>query len=79
MLKSLFKLASLSTLAMIGIVGLLFYQHQTRQSARIVELEEENVELNDLIDRLGSERRIAELVVADQSIVDGQQQTTGSH
>lgn len=67
MLKALAKLASLSVLALIGIVGLLFYRHETAGQAKINELTARNVELMDVIDRLEAERRVADLVVSDQS------------
>ena len=67
MLKALAKLASLSVLALIGVVGLLFYRHQTSAQNRIVELETKNFELRDVIGRLGAERRVADFVVAEQN------------
>lgn len=67
MLKALSKFASLSVLALIGIVGLMFYRHETAAQSKIAELEAVTVELKDVIGRLEAERRVADFVVADQS------------
>ena len=67
MLKALSKIASLSVLTLIGIVGLLFYRHQTAGESKIAELAAANVELKDVIGRLEAEERVAEFIVAEQS------------
>lgn len=76
MLKALSKLATLSVFALIGIVGLLFYRHTSSTAARINELETKNSEMKEIIGRLEYERRIADFVVSDQSVVDGKRRTT---
>jgi hypothetical protein len=76
MFKALAKLASLSVLTLIGVVGLMFYRHQTSSQTQISELIQENVQLKDVIGRLEAERRVADFIVSDQQRVDGQLQTT---
>lgn len=67
MIKTFSKLATLSVLALIGVVGLLFYRHQTSAQSKIAELEAMTVELKDVIGRLEAERRVADFIVAEQS------------
>ena len=76
MLKALAKFASMSVLALIGVVALLFYRHTTSAQTRISELEAETVKLQDVIGRLSAERRVADFIVSDQQRVNGQLQTT---
>jgi hypothetical protein len=76
MIRNLFRFFSLAVLALIGLVGLLFYNQQTRQSARITALEDENFSLRGVIDRLAAERRVAELIVTRQDVVEGKRRTT---
>lgn len=67
MIKALFKLLSVSLLALIGVVGLLFYRHQTAAQNRIHELETQNGEQQRVIARLEFARRVADFVVVGQS------------
>lgn len=77
MLKALSRIASLSVLTLIGVVGLLFYRHETAGQTKINELTAKNVELMDVIGRLEAERRVADFIVAEQARgADGVRQTT---
>ena len=75
--NALAKLTSIAVLGVIGVIGIKFYNYQTTQQRQIVELETKNAELKNVITRLGVERRMADLVVAEQKRRDdGKLQTT---
>lgn len=76
MFKALSKILTLSVFTLIGVVGLLFYRQTTQTAAHIADLENKNAEMKDIIGRLEYERRIADFVVSDQSVVDGKRHTT---
>lgn len=76
MFKALSKVLTLSVLTLIGVVGLLFYRQTTSTAARINQLENEKIELKEIIGRLEYERRIADFIVSDQSVVNGKRHTT---
>lgn len=76
MIKALSKIATLAVFTLIGVVGLLFYSRMNATAAKISELQIENAEQKDIIGRLEYERRIADFVVSDQSIIEGKRHTT---
>jgi hypothetical protein len=71
MVSFIFRSFTLAFLAVIGVVGLLFYDLQTGQQKRIVELEAERFRLEEIVERLAIERRVAEVVVTDQQVREG--------
>ncbi len=75
MLTHLLRFVTLGTLAVIGCVGLLFYQRTAKDAARIVELEQDNARLSSVVERLQLEQRIAEFVVTRQERIEGQLHT----
>lgn len=76
MLNAIVKFASLSVLALIGVVGLRFYRNMTATQGRINDLVRETTELKDVIGRIEAERRVADFLVAEQSRVEGKLKTT---
>ena len=76
MLRGLYKLIFLGVAVLIGGAGIVLYRNHTAPQRQIQELEAKNQVLQQAIARLSTERRIAEIVVLDQQIIDGQQHTT---
>jgi len=76
MLKGLFKILVVLSLGTIGASGMLFYQYTTREQARIVQLEAEKQALKDLVERVSSESRVADIIVTNQTKQDGVTVTT---
>ncbi len=76
MFKALAKLVTLAVFTLIGVVGLLFYRHVSSAESTINDLKISNLEKDAIIGRLEFERRIADFVVSDQSVVDGKRHTT---
>jgi Ni/Co efflux regulator RcnB len=67
MLRNLTKLAFLTILAVAGVAGIVAY-HQSRdvKDERIAELKREKQQLEQIVERLSSERRIAQVLVTEQ-------------
>jgi hypothetical protein len=71
MLKNLAKIVYLSLLFIAGVVGIWIYQEHYSASRKIAKLEEEKRELDQMIQRLSAERRVAEMIVTDQKNTNG--------
>lgn len=71
MLNALFKIGLLVCLSVLGLVGLGFYSHLREGADRLAKSEQQVEKLNDVIGRLEAERRVADLIVAEQSRTDG--------
>lgn len=76
MLRGLSRIIGLSLLVVAGSIGLYVYHGQFAAEKKIEKLEEEKRVLQQVVTRLTSERRIAEVVVTDQQTVDGVTRTT---
>jgi hypothetical protein len=76
MIRALAKIIVLSVLVLAGAVGIYAYQDQTSDTRKIEKLEEEKHELQQIVQRLSDERRVAEVLVTDQSDVAGVLRTT---
>ena len=76
MLRTLWKLVFLAALTVGGAWTLLVYQDQTGERHRRIEAERKNDQLQQVIQRLGAERRVADVIVTEQKAVDGKLQTT---
>lgn len=76
MLSSLYKL--LTTAAIVAIAGVVIfaYYNFTQQQRKVAQLEEEKKTLELVVDRLGAERRVAEILVTGQRIDNGVKETT---
>src|SRR5438874_565999 len=71
MARTLTRLASMAALAVVGAVILFAYRDQTGDHQKRVEAERKNEQLKQVIQRLAEERRVADVVVTEQKLVDG--------
>jgi len=76
MLRAISKLLSLATVLTIGVIVILLYREHSAVERKEAELSDENQQLKQVVDRLTDERRVAEMLVTDQKIVNGIPQTT---
>ena len=76
MLRGFSRIIGLSLLILAGSVGLWVYHGQFAAERKIEKLEEEKRVLQQVVTRLTSERRIAEVVVTDQQTIDDVTRTT---
>lgn len=60
----------------IGVVAIVLYREHTAVERKAAALENENVQLNLVVNRLTDERRVAEMLVTGQKLVNGVPQTT---
>lgn len=75
-MRPMMQISILLGLLIAGMVGFGYLQSRLSSEARIKELEARKQQLEDFVQRLGSERRVAEAMVTDQKKVDGKLQTT---
>src|SRR2546421_8681437 len=71
MARTLTRLASMAALAVVGAVILFAYRDQTGDHRKRVEAERKNEQLKQVIQRLGEERRGADVGGTGQKLVDG--------
>lgn len=71
MVQAVVRLVFLTCVVAGGAVGVWLYYTQVSSSYRIRQLEEEKRQLEEVIGRLTGERRVAEMLVVDQQVVDG--------
>ncbi len=83
MLRNAFKIFACCAVIAAGAAGILIYQDifsTTRKMAALEEqnhkLEEQKVQLQRVVSYLGEEKRVAEVLVTDQTEVDGKLKTT---
>jgi hypothetical protein len=76
MLRTVSKLVFLAALAVGGALTLFVYQDQGGERHQRIEAERRNEQLRQVIQRLGAERRMADVIVTEQKTVDGKIQTT---
>src|SRR6266404_7815418 len=77
MLRATYRLVILSILVAAGSVGYWYYHNPQSPAVQIARLEEEKRELQQIVQRLTDERRVAEMVVTDQhQTPDGGMETT---
>src|SRR5215207_5677360 len=77
MLRALWKILALSCLVLTGSVALWKYQDHTAASREIARLEKKTQMLEQVVQRLGDEKRVAELLVTEQRTdTGGNLQTT---
>ncbi len=66
MLRSMAKSLALLLLVFGGAVGIWVYQDHFSTSVQLAKLEKEKVALQQVVQRLGDEKRVAEILVTDQ-------------
>ena len=76
MLQWLRKIFGLTAFIIAGAVGIWLYESHFSQSHELAKLEEKNHVLTQMVQRLSDEKRVAEVLVTDQKIISGVQQTT---
>lgn len=76
MIAKLYKLIGLLLLAAASSAGLWFYVDRTSTRRHIAKLEEEKRVLTEVVKRLGDEKRVAQVVVAEQKTVNGVMHST---
>jgi hypothetical protein len=76
MFRAISKLVSLATVLTIGIVVILLYREHSAVERKQAELSNENEQLRQVVDRLTDERRVAEMLMTDQKLVNGIPQIT---
>ena len=76
MLRSLAKLALLALLVIGGSVGIVYYRDHTDASRQISKLEQDKKQLQQVVQRLTSDRRVADVLVIDRPTTGGISQTT---
>src|SRR5436309_10047817 len=66
MLRNLMKILWLSALLVAGSIGIWIYQEHFSTGHKIAELEAQKKQLDEVILRLSTEKRVAEMIVTDQ-------------
>src|SRR3954466_8969049 len=66
MLRPLTKIFSLAILLVAASGGLVYYQHATDTERKIEKLQDEKKQLEQVVTRLSSERRVADVLVSRQ-------------
>jgi hypothetical protein len=76
MVRALSKTVFLLLLILGGSAGLYFYHYHLSQEYQIEQLQAQKEELEQVVGRLQTERRVAKILVTDQKVVNGNEQTT---
>ena len=76
MFRWLGKIFGLTTFIIAGSVGIWLYEVHFSQYHQLQKLEEQNHVLTRIVERLSEEKRVAEVLVTDQKIINGVQQST---
>jgi hypothetical protein len=76
MLNGLYKIAVLTLLVLAGSYGVWRYYDHTAGEREKKKLQEEVHLLEQVVQRLSSEKRVAEVLVTGETVVDGEPQTT---
>ncbi len=76
MVRLLAKLVGLSLLLISGVIAVRYYIEHNSTAQQVRQLQEQKLKLEQIVQRLSSERRAAEVLVTEQKMVDGQLQTT---
>lgn len=76
MIRQTLKIVALFVLLAAGTVGVWYYQDQSSASRKIADLTREKEQLEAIVERLSTEKRVAQVLVTDQRRVDGVLETT---
>jgi hypothetical protein len=77
MLRPLGKIFGLTFMLLIASVGIVYYQHATSTEKKIEKLEDEKRQLEQVVQRITTEKRVADILVSNQTRdANGQLQTT---
>ena len=76
MLRTTAKLLGLLILVMAGSSGIIAYRNHFAAERKVEQLQEEKQQLEQIVKRLAAEKRVAEVLVESQQMIDGELQTT---
>ena len=76
MLRGITRIIGLAFMIVAGSVALYVYQDRFSAAHKIERLQEEKKVLQEVVQRLADERRVADLLVTDQRVVNGVPRTT---
>jgi len=76
MFRAAVKIVMLTAFVIGGAAGIYVYQNRTSDAVKLQKLEQEKFELEQVVQRLSDERRVAEVLVTDQQETDGVLRTT---
>ena len=76
MLRTTAKLLGLLILVIAGSSGIIAYHNHFAAERKVEQLQEEKKQLQQIVKRLGEEKRVAEVLVTEQATVDGELHTT---
>lgn len=76
MLRTTAKLLALFVLVIGGSAGIIAYHNHFAAERKIEELQEDKKQLQQIVKRLSDEKRVAEVLVTEQTTVNGDLQTT---
>src|SRR5215213_10745634 len=76
MLRVTAKIVGLLILILVGSAGIIAYQNHFAAERKVEQLQEEKKQLEQIVQRLSDEKRVAEVLVTEQATVDGELQTT---
>ena len=76
MLRTTAKLLGLFILVIAGSSGIIAYHNHFAAERKVEQLQEEKKQLQQIVKRLGEEKRVAEVLVTEQATVDGELHTT---
>jgi hypothetical protein len=76
MVRSLAKVVFLAILVVGGAFGIDFYRRHFSAEQQIEELQQQKRQLQQVVQRLSDERRVADVLVIDQKELNGVEQTT---
>jgi hypothetical protein len=76
MLRGITRIIGLAFMIVAGSVALYVYQDRFSAAHKIERLQEEKKVLQEVVQRLGDEKRVADLLVTDQRFVNGVPRTT---
>lgn len=76
MLRTTAKLLGLLILVIAGSSGIIAYHNHFSAERKVEQLQEEKKQLQQIVKRLAGEKRVAEVLVESQQMVDGELHTT---
>jgi hypothetical protein len=76
MVRTVLKLVLLAVMVLVGTVGLYQYEKRSSVHVQLDEQKRKTKELEEVVTRLQTERRVADVIVTDQKEVNGVLQTT---
>jgi len=76
MLRAIAKIAGVLLLVIVGSIALHWYATHDENARKLAEAQARNEKLQEIVQRLTDEKRVAEVIVTDQKMLDGILHTT---